>query len=108
MKTKVLNLVMLCVLVKGAVAVEPITLKLWPDGPPTAMAPKSDATVKLIQSYGGAGPMPTQSKRLCCTSNTRNMISRLNSIFVPGEDTDLACVRMANRSTIGLSAVPNG
>jgi hypothetical protein len=56
MKTKVLNLVMLCVLVEGAVAVEPITLKLWPDGPPTVMAPKSDATVKLIQSYGGVGP----------------------------------------------------
>ncbi len=56
MKTKVLNLVMLCVLVEGAVAVEPITLRLWPDGPPTAMATKSDATVKLIQSYGGVGP----------------------------------------------------
>ncbi|MEK6261262.1 MAG: hypothetical protein AABP62_21890 [Planctomycetota bacterium] len=39
-----------------AVAAEPITLKLWPDGPPTAMVPKSDATVKLIQSYGGVGP----------------------------------------------------
>jgi acetyl esterase/lipase len=37
-------------------AAEPVTLKLWPDGPPTAMAPKSEATAKLIQSYGGATP----------------------------------------------------
>lgn len=34
-------------------APEPLTLKLWPDGPPTAMKPKSEATAKLIQSYGG-------------------------------------------------------
>ena len=47
---------MLCLLAEFAVAAEPITLKLWPDGPPTAMVPKSEATVKLIQSYGGAGP----------------------------------------------------
>jgi acetyl esterase/lipase len=39
-----------------ALAAEPITLKLWPEGPPTAMAPKSPATEKLIKSYGGAGP----------------------------------------------------
>ena len=32
---------------------EPVTLKLWPDGAPTAMKPKSEATAKLIQSYGG-------------------------------------------------------
>ena len=56
MKTSLLSLLMLCVLAEVAVAVEPITLKLWPDGPPTAMVPKSDATVKLIQSYGGAAP----------------------------------------------------
>ena len=56
MKTNLLSLLMLCVLAEVAVAVEPITLKLWPDGPPTAMVPKSDATVKLIQSFGGAGP----------------------------------------------------
>ena len=56
MKTNLLSLSLLCVLAEAAVAVEPITLKLWPDGPPTAMAPKSDATVKLIQSYGGVGP----------------------------------------------------
>ena len=56
MKTKVLSLLMLCVLAEGAVAVEPITLKLWPDGPPTAMVQKSDATVKLIQSHGDGGP----------------------------------------------------
>ena len=40
----------------SAFGAEPITLKLWPEGPPTAMAPKSEATAKLIQSYGGAGP----------------------------------------------------
>ena len=34
-------------------APEPLTLKLWPDGPPSAMAPKSEATEKLIKSYGG-------------------------------------------------------
>ena len=56
MKTHLLNLLVLCVLAEIAVAAEPITMKLWPDGPPTAMVSKSDATVKLIQSYGGAGP----------------------------------------------------
>jgi acetyl esterase/lipase len=56
MKTNLLSLLMLCVLAEVAVAVERITLKLWPDGPPTAMVPKSEATVKLIQSHGGAGP----------------------------------------------------
>ncbi len=56
MKTNLLTLWVLCVLADWAVAAEPITLKLWPDGPPTAMVPKSEATVKLIQSYGGAGP----------------------------------------------------
>src|SRR6188768_3461274 len=34
-------------------AAEPLTLKLWPDGAPSAMKPKSEATAKLIQSYGG-------------------------------------------------------
>ena len=33
-------------------AAEPLTLKLWPEGVPTAMAPKSEATIKQIQSYG--------------------------------------------------------
>jgi acetyl esterase/lipase len=56
MKTGSLSLWVLCVLASGAAANEPITLKLWPDGPPTAMVPKSDATAKLIQSYGGVGP----------------------------------------------------
>jgi acetyl esterase/lipase len=56
MKTKLLILLMLCFLVDGTMAAEPITLKLWPDGPPTTMVPKSEATVKLIQSYGGAMP----------------------------------------------------
>ena len=41
---------------KLSLAAEPITLKLWPDGPPTAMTPKSAATAKLLQSFGGAGP----------------------------------------------------
>ena len=56
MKTNLLTLWVLCVLADWAVAAEPITLRLWPDGPSTAMVPKSEATVKLIQSYGGAGP----------------------------------------------------
>ena len=56
MKIHLLSLVIICVAAKWAVAAEPITLKLWPDGPPTAMVPKSEATVKLIQSYGGVGP----------------------------------------------------
>ena len=33
-------------------AAEPVTLKLWPDGPPSAMTPKSEATIKLIKTYG--------------------------------------------------------
>lgn len=37
-------------------AAEPLTLKLWPDGPPTPMSPKSEATKKLIASYGGVTP----------------------------------------------------
>jgi acetyl esterase/lipase len=37
-------------------AAEPVTLKLWPDGAPSAMAPKSEATTKLIKSYGGVTP----------------------------------------------------
>ena len=61
MKSKLLDLWLFAVLgstpIGGlALADEPITLKLWPDGPPTVMAPKSEATAKLIQSYGGAGP----------------------------------------------------
>ena len=31
-----------------------ITLQLWPDGPPSPLPPVSEATAKLIQSYGGA------------------------------------------------------
>jgi hypothetical protein len=45
MKTSFLSLLILCVLTNGALAAEPITLKLWPDGPPTAMMPKSEATI---------------------------------------------------------------
>ncbi len=56
MKTTSLSLCAIFALANAAIAAEPITLKLWPDGPPTVMVPKSDATVKLIQSYGGAGP----------------------------------------------------
>jgi acetyl esterase/lipase len=54
MKTTVITLCVLGVL-RGATcaASEPITLKLWPAGPPSAMVPKSEATVKQIQSYGG-------------------------------------------------------
>lgn len=37
-------------------APEPVTLKLWPDGPPTPMPAKSEATEKLIKSYGGVTP----------------------------------------------------
>ena len=33
---------------------EPLTLPVWPDGPPSPMPAKSEATAKLIQSYGGA------------------------------------------------------
>ena len=43
--------------VAGEVAsAEPLTLKLWPEGPPSAMSPKSEATTKLIESYGGPQP----------------------------------------------------
>src|SRR6478735_929063 len=35
---------------------EPLTLKLWPDGPPSPMTPTTEATAKLIQSYGGVTP----------------------------------------------------
>lgn len=40
----------------SASAAEPITLKLWPDGPPSPLPAKSEATAKLIESYGGATP----------------------------------------------------
>lgn len=57
MKRHLFCLAALWVLVRSDVAgaAEPVTLKLWPDGPPSAMVPKSEATVKLIQSYGGIG-----------------------------------------------------
>lgn len=61
MKAKSIPAWLFCVLSSSTLgtlvqAAEPVTLKLWPDGPPTAMAPKSEATAKLIQSYGGATP----------------------------------------------------
>jgi acetyl esterase/lipase len=33
-----------------------ITLPLWPEGPPSPLPPTSEATAKMIQSYGGATP----------------------------------------------------
>ena len=56
MKTNALSLLGLLLVADIALAAEPITLKLWPDGPPTAMVAKSEATLKLIQSYGGVRP----------------------------------------------------
>ena len=35
---------------------EPVTIELWPGGPPTPMRPASEATRKLIASYGGPRP----------------------------------------------------
>lgn len=37
-------------------APEPITLQLWPDGTPSPMPAKSEATAKMIASYGGTTP----------------------------------------------------
>lgn len=56
MKSTLLTACLLGLIATSALSAEPITLKLWAEGPPTAMAPKSDATIKLIQSYGGVGP----------------------------------------------------
>ena len=50
------SFLVISLLMTFATASEPITLKLWPDGPPTAMTPKSEATDKLIKSYGGPQP----------------------------------------------------
>ncbi|MBS0260922.1 MAG: alpha/beta hydrolase [Planctomycetes bacterium] len=55
MMTRVLGLLLVLVVVHPTKADEPLTLKLWPAGPPTARVPKSEATEKLIQSYGGLG-----------------------------------------------------
>ena len=49
-------LVGLLVVRATAAVPEPLTLKLWPEGVPSAMKPKSEATTKLIQSFGGAQP----------------------------------------------------
>ena len=43
-------------LVYPSLAAEPETVKLWPEGTPSKMVPKSEATTKLIQSYGGVNP----------------------------------------------------
>lgn len=56
MRHTLLSFCFLCLGATSALSAEPITLRLWPDGTPTAMAPKSEATIKLIQSYGGIGP----------------------------------------------------
>lgn len=40
----------------GSFAAEPETLKLWPEGTPSPMPVKSEATAKLIASYGGVTP----------------------------------------------------
>jgi dienelactone hydrolase len=54
MRTLVSTLCLLGLLCGDALAApEPVTLKLWPQGPPSAMVPKSEATVKAMQSYGG-------------------------------------------------------
>ena len=55
MKTIALTLLRLWILSSSVTAAEPITIKLWPDGPPSPMVAKSEATMKLIQSYGGVG-----------------------------------------------------
>lgn len=39
-----------------AAGAEPVTVRLWPDGPPTAMRPMSEATEKLFASLGGPQP----------------------------------------------------
>lgn len=54
MKTLVSMLCLLGALCGDAFAApEPLTLKLWPQGPPSAMVPKSEATIKAMQGYGG-------------------------------------------------------
>jgi acetyl esterase/lipase len=52
MKSVLLPLVLIGVGLSFIHAAEPITLKLWPDGPPTAMVPKSEATISTIKHYG--------------------------------------------------------
>ena len=52
------RLALFATLAHSFAAPEPLTLPLWPDGVPSPMAPRSDATAKLIQSYGG--PTPTR------------------------------------------------
>jgi acetyl esterase/lipase len=48
-------LLVVCMCVPG-VAAEPVTVQLWPAGPPTAMRPMSEATGKLFRSLGGPQP----------------------------------------------------
>lgn len=48
-----LPLTLALLLTASARSAEPLTLKLWPDGPPSAMPATSEATKKLIASYGG-------------------------------------------------------
>lgn len=48
--------VALSVLSSHVLADEPITLKLWPDGPPSKMSPTSEFTERALQSGGGRNP----------------------------------------------------
>lgn len=47
---------LICSLASVAGAKEPVTLPLWPEGPPSPMPVKSEETIKRIQSYGGPTP----------------------------------------------------
>ena len=50
MKLPTLLLPTLCAAVTALNAAEPVTLKLWPDGPPTAQVPESEETTKMLNS----------------------------------------------------------
>src|SRR3954453_17717145 len=57
MKQLILALTLVvCLCGRSLAADEPITLKLWPEGVPSPNPPKSEATEKLIKSYGGVTP----------------------------------------------------
>lgn len=54
--TKNILVLLLGMLSTFASSAEPVTMKLWEEGTPTKMGAKSEATAKLIQSYGGPTP----------------------------------------------------
>jgi acetyl esterase/lipase len=56
MKFVFASLVACLVMCDPLLAAEPLTLKLWPDGPPSAMPAKSQATIEKIASYGPPRP----------------------------------------------------